>query len=139
MTADTEETYKKMQGRMDGLEPEQRTDEAAATVFREVLGHRPGYARGLGEMVIPESSRQRDQLKMQQYMSEIERQKQDAEQHRRDAEQYKSQLEEMRAEVRDLREQQMQTNMMLQTLMRGLPVFTESFQQTQGLANSSNT
>ncbi|RWR88346.1 hypothetical protein CKAN_01734500 [Cinnamomum micranthum f. kanehirae] len=32
---------KKMQGRMDGLEPEQRTDEAAATVFREVLGHRP--------------------------------------------------------------------------------------------------
>ncbi|RWR85109.1 hypothetical protein CKAN_01395500 [Cinnamomum micranthum f. kanehirae] len=86
VTADTEETYKKMQGRMDGLEPEQRTDEAAATVFREVLGHRPGYARGLGEMVIPESSRQRDQLKMQQYMSEIERQKQDAEQRRRDAE-----------------------------------------------------
>ncbi|RWR90864.1 hypothetical protein CKAN_01998800 [Cinnamomum micranthum f. kanehirae] len=35
VTADTEETYTKMQGRMDGLEPEQLTDEAAATVFRE--------------------------------------------------------------------------------------------------------
>ncbi|RWR90961.1 KH domain-containing protein [Cinnamomum micranthum f. kanehirae] len=48
----------------------------------------------------------------------------------------------MRAEVRDLREQQMQTNRMLQTLMRGLPGFTESFQQTQvfisTVANFSN-
>ncbi|KAF5447889.1 hypothetical protein F2P56_033406 [Juglans regia] len=62
VTDATESTYKEMQGRLDGLGPEQRSDEAAATVFREVLGHRPGYARGLGEMVIPESSRQRDKV-----------------------------------------------------------------------------
>ncbi|XP_041020384.1 probable acyl-[acyl-carrier-protein]--UDP-N-acetylglucosamine O-acyltransferase, mitochondrial [Juglans microcarpa x Juglans regia] len=78
-----------MQGRLDGLGPEQRGDEAAATVFREVLGHRPGYARGLGEMVIPESSRQHDKLQMQQYMSEIEKHKKDSEQYKKDAEAYK--------------------------------------------------
>lgn len=93
---------KRMQSRLDVLEPEQRTDEVASTVFREVLGHRPGYARGLGEMVIPESSRQHDRLKMQQYLAEIERQKHEGEQCRKDAEQYKSQLDEM-SEMRDIR------------------------------------
>lgn len=45
---------------MDGLEPEQRTDEATISVFREVLGHRPRYTRELGEMVISELTRQWD-------------------------------------------------------------------------------
>lgn len=49
-----------MVGKMDGLELEQCTDETATSVYREVLGHRPGYARGLGEMVILESTRQQD-------------------------------------------------------------------------------
>ncbi|XP_042974305.1 uncharacterized protein LOC122305925 [Carya illinoinensis] len=57
VTEATEATYKEMVERLDGLEPEQRTNEAAATVFREVLGSRPGYSRGLGEMVIPNSTR----------------------------------------------------------------------------------
>lgn len=70
-TESAEETYKRMQSRLDVLELEQHTDEAASTVFREVLGHRPGYARGLGEMVIPESSRQHDRLKMQQYLQRL--------------------------------------------------------------------
>ncbi|KAF5465368.1 hypothetical protein F2P56_015382 [Juglans regia] len=48
-----------MVGKLDTLEPEKQTDEIATGVFKEVLGHRPGYARGLGEMVIPESTRQR--------------------------------------------------------------------------------
>ncbi|XP_035544667.1 uncharacterized protein LOC108998992 [Juglans regia] len=117
VTDATESTYKEMQGRLDGLGPEQRSDEAAATVFREVLGHRPGYARGLGEMVIPESSRQRDKVQMQQYMSEAEKHKKDAEQYKKDAEQYKkdaeaykSQLDEMRTEMRELREHQIQND-----------------------------
>lgn len=79
-----------MQGRLDGLGPEERNDEAAVSIFREVLGHRPGYARGLGEMVIPESSRQRNQLQMQQYLFEIEKYKKDAEQHKKDVDEYKS-------------------------------------------------
>ncbi|XP_042972229.1 uncharacterized protein LOC122304190 [Carya illinoinensis] len=132
VTDATEETYKEMQGRLDGLEPEQRNDEAAATVFREVLGHRPGYARGLGEMVIPESSRQRDQVKMQCYMSEIERHKKDAEQHKKDAEEYKSQLDEMRSEMRALREHQLQTDRLLQEFFKDHPTFTESYRQTLG-------
>ncbi|XP_040992915.1 uncharacterized protein LOC121239691 isoform X2 [Juglans microcarpa x Juglans regia] len=38
VTSAAEDTYKEMVGKMDGLEPEQRTDEATASVFREVLG-----------------------------------------------------------------------------------------------------
>ena len=120
-----------MQGRLDGLEPEQRCGEAAASVFREVLGHRPGYARGLGEMVIPESSRQRDQLKMQCYLSEIQRHKKDAEQHKKNADDYKSQLEEMRSEMRALREHQFATDRLLQSFFKDHPSFTESYRQTQ--------
>lgn len=36
--------------------PERRTEDIAASLFRVVLRHRPGYARGLGEMVIPKST-----------------------------------------------------------------------------------
>ena len=127
-----------MQGRLDGLGPEQRSDEAAATVFREVLGHRPGYARGLGEMVIPESSRQRDKVEMQQYMSEAEKHKKDAEQYKKDAEQYKkdaeaykSQLDAMRTEMRELREHQIENDKVMQSFFRAFPSFTESVRQTQ--------
>ncbi|KAF5465369.1 hypothetical protein F2P56_015382 [Juglans regia] len=58
VTPTTEDVYD-MVGKLDTLEPEKQTDEIATGVFKEVLGHRPGYARGLGEMVIPESTRQR--------------------------------------------------------------------------------
>lgn len=37
---------KEMVDKMDHLEPEQRTKEASIFVFREVFGHRLGYARG---------------------------------------------------------------------------------------------
>ena len=120
-----------MQCRLDGLGPEQRSDEAAATVFREVLGHRPGYARGLGEMVIPESSRQRDKVQMQQYMSEAEKHKKDAEQYKKDAEAYKSQLDAMRTEMRELREHQIENDKVMQSFFRAFPSFTESVRQTQ--------
>lgn len=46
-----------MVAKLSELEPEKQTKEVAAAIFREVLGHRLGYERGLGEMVIPESSR----------------------------------------------------------------------------------
>ncbi|XP_035541712.1 uncharacterized protein LOC118344701 [Juglans regia] len=63
VTDATESTYKEMQGRLDGLGPEQRSDEAVATVFREALGHRPGYARGLGEMDAEAYKSQLDEMR----------------------------------------------------------------------------
>ncbi|KAF5442606.1 hypothetical protein F2P56_035246 [Juglans regia] len=138
VTDTTEETYKEMQGRLDGLGPEERSDEAATTVFREVLGHRPGYARGLGEIAIPESSRQRDKVQMQQYLSKVEKHKKDFEQYKKDVEQYKKdaeaykcQLDEMRTEMRALREHQLQNNNLMQSFFRAFPSFTESIRQTQ--------
>ncbi|KAF5452106.1 hypothetical protein F2P56_027139 [Juglans regia] len=100
VTAAAEDTYKEMVGKMDGLEPEQCTDEAAVSVFREVLGQRPGYARGLGEMVIPESTRQRDREREREYLALIEK-------HKKDADNYKTQLDAVRDELRELRERQM--------------------------------
>lgn len=81
-------------------------------------------------MVIPKSSRQRDKPQMQQYLSEIEKEKKDVEQHMKDAEEYKSQLDEMRIEMRALREHQIQTDNLLQSFFRGFPSFTESLHQT---------
>ncbi|XP_041025145.1 uncharacterized protein LOC121265544 [Juglans microcarpa x Juglans regia] len=114
VTSATEDTYKKMVSKLDDIEPEQRTDKAAASVFREILGHRPGYARGLGEMVIPESTRQRDREREKEYLALIEQHKKDADNYKKDADNYKkdalsykTQLEEMRDEMRALRERQM--------------------------------
>ncbi|XP_040994427.1 uncharacterized protein LOC121240973 [Juglans microcarpa x Juglans regia] len=52
------EKYNEMAAKMAELELEKQTKEAATTIFKEVLGHKLGYVRGLGEMVISESSRQ---------------------------------------------------------------------------------
>ncbi|KAG7986809.1 hypothetical protein I3843_03G100500 [Carya illinoinensis] len=42
---------------MNSKEPKACTDEAAARIFREVLGHRSGYSRGMGHSVMPESTK----------------------------------------------------------------------------------
>ncbi|XP_040993047.1 uncharacterized protein LOC121239789 [Juglans microcarpa x Juglans regia] len=49
------ERRNEMVQKMNAKEPEDRTDEAVATIFREVLGHRSGYSRGMGHSVMPES------------------------------------------------------------------------------------
>ncbi|XP_040991222.1 uncharacterized protein LOC121238444 [Juglans microcarpa x Juglans regia] len=56
ITPTTKENYNQMVELMNAKEPEYRTDEAVATIFREVLGHRSGYSRGLDHSVMPESS-----------------------------------------------------------------------------------
>lgn len=58
---------------MSDLEPEQRKEEVTAKIFREVLGERSGYARGLGEMVIPESSKQCGAERMAELAANAER------------------------------------------------------------------
>lgn len=40
---------------INAIEPENRTNETATIVFREVLSHRSGYTRELGEMAMLES------------------------------------------------------------------------------------
>lgn len=39
------------------MESEERTKDAIVAVFREVTGKRSGYERGLGEKVMPKTSR----------------------------------------------------------------------------------
>ncbi|KAG6730018.1 hypothetical protein I3842_01G058900 [Carya illinoinensis] len=121
VTSVTENTYNEMVSKMDGLEPEQRNDEAASIVFREVLGHRPGYARGLGEMVIPESTRQRNTQKEREYLALIEK-------HKTDAENYKTKLDQVMCEMQALRERQNATDQMLQSFFQNFHGNTESLQ-----------
>ncbi|XP_035545549.1 uncharacterized protein LOC118348288 [Juglans regia] len=135
VTPATEDTYKKMVDKLDDLDPEQRTSQAAASVFREVLGHRPGYARGLGEMVIPESSRQRDREREKEYLALVEQHKKDADNYKKDVESYKkdalnykTQLDEMKDELTALRERQNETDNMLRQFLHNFPSFTESLQ-----------
>ncbi|KAF5481746.1 hypothetical protein F2P56_002375 [Juglans regia] len=126
VTSTTEELYKQMVEKMEGMEPEQRTEEAAASVFREVLGHRPGYARGLGEMVIPTSTRQQDREREKRHAEEVER-------YKKDAEYYKTQFEELRGDVRVLIERQREYDKTLYNLMSGMSQ-GESQRETQGAA-----
>ncbi|XP_040998793.1 uncharacterized protein LOC121244686 [Juglans microcarpa x Juglans regia] len=130
VTTAAEDTYKEMIGKMDGLAPEQRTDEAAASVFREVLGQRPGYARGLGEMVIPESTRQRDREREREYLALIEKHKKDADNYKKDAEVYKTQLDEVKDELRELHERQNETDKMMR-------MFFFNFHPSPGSLHSS--
>lgn len=45
----------KIIGKLFDLEPEVRTTDAAAGVFRDVLRHKSGYTKDLGEMIMPKS------------------------------------------------------------------------------------
>ncbi|KAG6722725.1 hypothetical protein I3842_03G174300 [Carya illinoinensis] len=120
----TEDKYKDMVGKLDNLEPEQRTDETAAGVFREVLGHRPGYSRGLGEMVIPESTRQRSLAREKEYLALIEK-------HKKDAESSKSEMEAMKANMQLLLERQAETDRLLRAFFAANPSASESLRETQ--------
>ncbi|XP_042960974.1 uncharacterized protein LOC122295785 [Carya illinoinensis] len=87
-----EKQYNKMAANMSKLEPEKQTKEAAMTIFKEVLGQRSGYVRGLGEMVIPESSRQATDAQIAELTERAER-------HEKEAADYKGQLDDLRENV----------------------------------------
>ncbi|XP_042963797.1 uncharacterized protein LOC122297717 [Carya illinoinensis] len=126
ITAATEDKYKDMVGKLDTLEPEQRTSEAAAGVFKEVLGSRPGYARGLGEMVIPESTRQRSLEREREYIALIEK-------HKKEAESSKSEMEAMKANMQKLLERQEQTDRLLRAFFVANPSLSESVRETESV------
>ncbi|XP_042976312.1 uncharacterized protein LOC122307477 [Carya illinoinensis] len=102
VTPATEHNYNKMTSKMDALEPEKRTDEAASEIFRSVLGQRAGYARGLGEMVIPDSRRVHDRIRDKEYAELVER-------HKKDAQTHKDELEAVREDMRKMMERQLES------------------------------
>lgn len=65
--------------KMSELEPEPQTKEAATQIFREVLGERSGYARGLSKMVILETSKQQMAESMAELAVTTEKHEKDAE------------------------------------------------------------
>lgn len=97
-----------MAAKMLELEPKKRTKEAAAAIFKEVLGHKSGYARGLSEMVIPESSRQAadPESSRQAADAQIAELTERAEMFEKAASDYKDQLDDLRANVMLLMERQ---------------------------------
>ncbi|XP_042985493.1 uncharacterized protein LOC122314147 [Carya illinoinensis] len=99
-----------MVAKMFELELEKWTKETAAEVFREVLGYKSGFAKGLSEMVISKSSKQRNNERIAELSITTER-------HEKDAEYYKRQLEELRGDVQVLLEQQTTYDKFISTYM----------------------
>ncbi|XP_042951939.1 uncharacterized protein LOC122289083 [Carya illinoinensis] len=104
------EEKKEMVEKMNSLEPEKRTEESVAAIFREVLGHKAGYAKGLGEMVIPESTRERDRQRDKEYATLVER-------HQKDAEYHKPTVEVMKGDMIKMMERQLETDKILRWLL----------------------
>jgi len=113
-----------MVGKLDNLEPDKRTDEAATGVFREALGHRPGYARGLGEMVIPESTRKHSLAREKEYIALIEK-------HKKEAEASKIEMASMKANMEVMMEKQNETDRMLRAILAANPSLIESLRETR--------
>ncbi|KAF5465271.1 hypothetical protein F2P56_015293 [Juglans regia] len=95
-----EENYNEMARKLAKLEPKKHTKEAATTIFEEVLSHRSGYVRGLGEMVIPDSSRGCNDEVITELTTVAARHQEDVARHEKDAQYYKSQLDELRGDVK---------------------------------------
>ncbi|XP_035546773.1 uncharacterized protein LOC108993919 isoform X2 [Juglans regia] len=81
--------------KLDEMELEERTDEAANIIFRDVIGHRSGYARGLGVSVIPEP-------RPSSMSAQFEHLAQENEKHKNEAMMYKTELDDLKREVRQL-------------------------------------
>ncbi|XP_035549598.1 uncharacterized protein LOC118349385 [Juglans regia] len=127
VTPMTEEKYNEMAAKMAKLEPEKRTKEAAATIFKEVLGHRPGYVRGLGEMVIPESSRQSTNARIVELTERAERSE-------KETAHYKTLHDDLRANVMLLMEKQDKYDKFLERYELERQTQGESHKETQGPA-----
>ncbi|XP_042975628.1 uncharacterized protein LOC122307079 [Carya illinoinensis] len=91
----TETYYNTMCEKLDEIQPEERTDEAAKVIFRDVLGHRSGYTRGLGGSIIPENRPSAMSAQLEQLAQENEKNK-------NEALKYKTELDEMKRDVRQL-------------------------------------
>ncbi|KAF5457819.1 hypothetical protein F2P56_021896, partial [Juglans regia] len=105
--------------KLNAMELENRTKEAVAVVFREVLGNRPGYSRGLGEMVMPETSGTQQGGENATGTSH-------------DAQYYKAELEALRANVREILEKQAEFDKFMTYSMSQQQSLGESLRETWG-------
>ncbi|XP_042962028.1 uncharacterized protein LOC122296414 isoform X1 [Carya illinoinensis] len=107
----SEELYEKMVEKLNEMQPEERTKEAAAAVFREVLGRRSGYERGLGEKVMPITHGIAQTSNNGGLLSE-------------DAQYWKAQFEGLKANVQEI--------LLKQAEFDKFMTYTQSQQQSQG-------
>ncbi|XP_035542018.1 uncharacterized protein LOC118349727 [Juglans regia] len=81
--------------KLDMIQSEEHTDEAANIIFKDVLGHRSGYTRGLGGSVIPET-------RPSAMSAQFKHLAQENEKHKHEALMYKTELDELKRDVRQL-------------------------------------
>ncbi|KAF5450355.1 hypothetical protein F2P56_030715 [Juglans regia] len=89
MTNVTEDIYNKMVEKLNVMDLEARTKEAAAVVFKEVMGKSLGYVRDLGGTVVLETSGTKGNGESASALSH-------------DAQFYKDQLEALKANVQGI-------------------------------------
>ncbi|XP_042975529.1 uncharacterized protein LOC122307003 isoform X2 [Carya illinoinensis] len=97
ITETAEHNYNLMVERLNERDLNENIDEAANAVFKEVLGQRSGYARGLGYSVTPESSLSLRNNKDYQRISE------ENEKNKNRADLYKSKLEALKTGLLEFR------------------------------------
>ncbi|XP_042958330.1 uncharacterized protein LOC122293934 [Carya illinoinensis] len=126
ITPTTEDNYNQMVEKMNAKEPDARTDEAAANIFREVLGHRPGYSRGMGHSVMPESPKVPGVPN-----EEYERLAKENEQNKKNAEYYQNRLKELENGVLAIQENMQAYEARINMRMSGVETELESQRETQ--------
>ncbi|KAG6694973.1 hypothetical protein I3842_09G073700 [Carya illinoinensis] len=86
-----------MMERLAEKDTEDDVEEAAETIFKEVLGYRSGYSVGLGHMVIPEPTPSMKNSRAFILLAE------ENQRHKSDAEIYKNKLDAMMGDIAELR------------------------------------
>ncbi|KAG6730730.1 hypothetical protein I3842_01G095100 [Carya illinoinensis] len=83
--------------RLGEKESKEDVEEVAETIFKDVLGHRSGYAVGMGHMVIPDPS---PLMKKSRAFIRLSKENQ---RNKSDAEMYKSKLDAMMTDIEALK------------------------------------
>ncbi|KAF5450523.1 hypothetical protein F2P56_030862 [Juglans regia] len=97
INAASEHNYNLMVERLGEKESEEDVEEAADTIFKEVLGKKSGYAVGMGHMVIPDPSPSTKKSRAFIRLSE------ENDRNKSDAEMYKSKLDKMMGDIEALK------------------------------------
>ena len=112
--------------RLAEKESDEDLEEAASTIFKEVLGNKSGYTSGMGHMVIPEPSPSMQKSRAFIRLSE------ENQRNKSDAEMYKSKLDGMMADIVELRRNFSEHEKLLMSYRNtDLHSGTESHRETQ--------
>ncbi|KAG2675739.1 hypothetical protein I3760_12G020000 [Carya illinoinensis] len=126
INAAAEHNYNLMIERLNEAESEENGDEAAAEVFKEVLGFKSGYAQGLGHSVIPDPSPSLKKNKAFIRLAE------ENERIKNSSDNYKTQLERILGDMAALRNAFSEHDKQLNMISSQLGTSRESQQETQG-------